>query len=169
MKQAIKHQVIILILQACCSYTLNVQLLTGWRQKNTEKHTQTNSVVYAVYMWPWTPNISLINTLLGFPDGSSDKEPTYQWRRPKRCKCNPWVRKIPWRRAWQPTPVFLPGESHGWRSLAGYSPQDRKELDMAEVTACTNNNLPSHPHYIFSFDLLKLVLFLPQFMYMSRL
>ena len=43
------------------------------------------------------------------------------------------------------------------------------ELDMAEVTACTNNNLPSHPHYIFSFDLLKLVLFLPQFMYMSRL
>ena len=33
-----------------------------------------------------------------------------------------WVRKIPWRRAWQPTPVFLPGESHGQRSLAGYSP-----------------------------------------------
>jgi len=34
---------------------------------------------------------------------------------------NPWVRKIPWRMAWQPTPVFLPGESHGQRSLAGYS------------------------------------------------
>ena len=33
-----------------------------------------------------------------------------------------WVRKIPWRRKWQPTPVFLPGKSHGWRSLAGYSP-----------------------------------------------
>ena len=37
-------------------------------------------------------------------------------------KKNPWVGKIPWRRAWQPTPVFLPGESHGQRSLAGYSP-----------------------------------------------
>ena len=36
-------------------------------------------------------------------------------------KFSPWVRKIPWRRAWQPTPVFLPGESHGQRSLAGYS------------------------------------------------
>jgi len=35
---------------------------------------------------------------------------------------NPWVRKIPWRRKWQPTPVFLSGESHGQRSLAGYSP-----------------------------------------------
>ena len=37
----------------------------------------------------------------------------------KRRGFNPWVGKIPWRRAWQPTPVFLPGESHGWRSLGG--------------------------------------------------
>ena len=43
-------------------------------------------------------------------------------RRCKRCRFDPWVRKIPWRRKWQPTPVFLPGESHGQRSLAGYSP-----------------------------------------------
>ena len=35
---------------------------------------------------------------------------------------NPWVREIPWRRDWQPTPVFLPGEFHGQRSLAGYCP-----------------------------------------------
>ena len=35
---------------------------------------------------------------------------------------DPWVRKIPWRRAWLPIPVFLPRESYGWRSLAGYSP-----------------------------------------------
>ena len=35
---------------------------------------------------------------------------------------NPWVRKIPWRRAWKPSPVFLPGESHGQRSLVGYNP-----------------------------------------------
>ena len=40
-----------------------------------------------------------------------------------RCEFDPWVRKIPWRRAWQPTPVFLPGESHGQSSLLRYSPQ----------------------------------------------
>ena len=40
--------------------------------------------------------------------------------------------KIPWRRAWQPTPVFLPGEFHGQRSLAGYSPWGHKESDMTE-------------------------------------
>ena len=45
---------------------------------------------------------------------------------------DPWVRKIPWRRAWQPTPVFLLGESHGQRSLAGYSSWGHKESDMTE-------------------------------------
>ena len=40
--------------------------------------------------------------------------------------------KIPWRRAWQPTPVFLPGESHGQRSLKGYSPQGHEESDTTE-------------------------------------
>ena len=46
----------------------------------------------------------------------------------------PWVRKNPWRRALQPIPVFLPGESHGQRKLAGYSPWGRKESDMTEAT-----------------------------------
>ena len=45
---------------------------------------------------------------------------------------DPWVGKIPWRRKWQPTPIFLPGKSHGQRSLAGYSPWGHKELDMSE-------------------------------------
>ena len=40
----------------------------------------------------------------------------------RRHRSDPWVRKIPWRREWQPTPVFLPGRSHGLKSLAGYSP-----------------------------------------------
>ena len=56
-----------------------------------------------------------------FPGGSAGKEPTYQSRRHKRLGFNPWVWKIPWR-TWQPTPVFLPGESYGQRSLVGYSP-----------------------------------------------
>ena len=42
------------------------------------------------------------------------------------------VGKIPWRRAWQPTPVFLPGEFHGQRRLVGYSPQGHKESDTTE-------------------------------------
>ena len=48
-----------------------------------------------------------------------------------------WVGKNPWRREWQPTPVFLPGESHGQRSLVGYSPSGHKELDTTERL---NNN-----------------------------
>ena len=58
----------------------------------------------------------------GFPGGASDKEPACQCRRHKRCGFNSWVRKIPWRRAWQPTLVFLPRETHRQRSLVGYSP-----------------------------------------------
>ena len=47
-----------------------------------------------------------------------------------------------WKRKWQPTPVFLPGEPHGQRSLAGHGPQGRRELDTTEVTkhACTKND-----------------------------
>ena len=45
---------------------------------------------------------------------------------------HPWVGKIPWRRAWQATPVFLPGESHGQKNLAGYSPWGGKESDTTE-------------------------------------
>ena len=70
----------------------------------------------------------------GFPDGTSGKEPACQCRRLKREGFDPWVGKIAWRRAQQPTPVFLPGESHGQRSLVGYSPQGCKELNMTEVT-----------------------------------
>ena len=69
-----------------------------------------------------------------FPDDTSGKEPACQCRRLQRCIINPWIRKIPWRRARQPTPVFLPGESHGQRSLVGYGPQGHKELDTTEVT-----------------------------------
>ena len=62
------------------------------------------------------------STIRGFPGGASGKEPACQSRRCKRRGFHPWVGKIPWRRAWQPTPVFLPGKSHGQRSLGGYDP-----------------------------------------------
>ena len=60
------------------------------------------------------------------------KESTCQFRRCRGCGFSPWVRKILWRRKWQPTPVLLPGKPHGHRSLVGYSPQGCKELDMTK-------------------------------------
>ena len=49
-----------------------------------------------------------------------------------RCRLNPWVGKIPWRRKWQPTPVFLPEEFHGQRSLLGSSPWGCTKRDTSE-------------------------------------
>ena len=69
-----------------------------------------------------------------FPGGSSGKEPACQCSRCKRHGFDSWVGKIPWRRAWQPIPAFLPGESHGQRSLAGYSLWSVKESDTTEAT-----------------------------------
>ena len=65
------------------------------------------------------------------------KESNCQYRRCKRCGFDPWVGKIPWSRKWQTTPVFLPGKSHGQRSLAGYSPWGHKESDTSEHSTCT--------------------------------
>jgi len=74
-------------------------------------------------------SIQITNFCMGFPGGSDSKEPT----------CNagdqgsiPGSRRIPWRRKEQPTPVFFPGESHGQRSLVGYSPRGPKESDTTE-------------------------------------
>ena len=71
---------------------------------------------------------------MGLPGGASGKEPACQLRRPKRHGFHPWVAKMPWRRAQQPTPMFWPGESHGQRCLLGYSPKGHKGSDKTEVT-----------------------------------
>ena len=70
-----------------------------------------------------------------------------QCRRPE---FDPCVEKIPWRRKWKPIPVFLPGKSHGQRSLIGYSPQDHKELDMTK-------RLHFHFHCIIIRDLILVI------------
>ena len=76
--------------------------------------------------------ILLLNPFLGFPGGTRGKEPACQCRKCKRHRFDFWVRKIPWRRAWQGLPVVLPGESHGQRSLVGYNPWGCKESDTTE-------------------------------------
>ena len=67
----------------------------------------------------------------GFPGGSDGKESTCQCRR-CRVASIPGAGKIPWRRKWHPTAVFLPGESHGQRSLAGYNSWGLEESDTSE-------------------------------------
>ena len=62
----------------------------------------------------------------------SGKEPSCQCRRHRRCKFNPWVGKIPCSKKWQPTPVFLPGESYAHRNLADYSPYGGKVFNIIE-------------------------------------
>ena len=75
---------------------------------------------------PWYPWIK------GFPGGDSGNPSANTGD--KRLGFDPWVRKTPWRRRWQPTPVFLPGDSHGQRSLVGYSPWGHKGLNTPEAT-----------------------------------
>ena len=80
----------------------------------------------------------------GFLSGAGGTELTCQCQRHRRLGFNPWAGEIPWIRAWQPTPVFLPGESHGQRSLAGDSLWGHKESDMTEVTADTLSTCAKH-------------------------
>ena len=69
---------------------------------------------------------------LSLPRWHSGKELTCQCRRHRCCGFDPWIRKTPWRRKWQPTPVFLPRKFHGQRSLVPYSPWVCKEPDITE-------------------------------------
>ena len=82
---------------------------------------------------------------------TSSKESVLQFRRCKRCGFIPWVGKIPLRRAWQPTPVFLPEKSHGQKSLAGCSPWGCKESEMTvllSVHAYTRTHAHTHTHRV---------------------
>ena len=68
------------------------------------------------------------------PGGAGGNASSCQCRRRKGPRFDPWVGKIPWRRKWQPIPVFLPGESHGERNLDCYTPWGGKELDTTKRT-----------------------------------
>ena len=86
---------------------------------------------------------------MDFTDGASGKEPACQCQRCKRREFYPCGGKMPWKRAWQPTPVFLPGlgESHGQRNLVGSRPWGRKESDVTQQ---------EHYYYNFIKDALKI-------------
>ena len=79
--------------------------------------------------WNMCHNVIMISERILWHSG---KESACQCQRHKWCSFNLWVGKMPWRKEWQPTPVFLLGKSHGQRSLGGYSPWGLKESDMTE-------------------------------------
>ena len=83
--------------------------------------------------------------LMGLPWWFSGKESACQSR---NCGFHPWVRKIPWRRKWQPTAVFLLGKSHGQRSLAGYSSWDRKRVGHNWATEQQHTHMCVYIHLI---------------------
>ena len=89
------------------------------QQENKKaKYEVWNKVKYQEeYRWLVKSNTALLIMKMGSPGRASGKEST--------CQCR-------WRRQWHPTPVLLPGESHGWRSLVGCSPWGREESDMTE-------------------------------------
>ena len=92
--------------------------------------------------------------IFSIPGGTIGKESTCQCQRHKRCKFDPWVERLPWRKTWQPTAVFLSGKFQGQRSLAGYSPwgcksQTRLSNWTAKTltnTTCTHTHTYTHTH-----------------------
>ena len=96
---------------------------------STEKYLHLSNLVKEKGAHTYNRNGTWIS---GFPDGTSSEKPACWCRRLRTHRFHPCISKIPRRRAWQPARVFLPGESHGQRSLVGYSPWGHKELDMSE-------------------------------------
>ena len=84
--------------------------------------------------------LATVTLLWGFPGRAVVKKPAATAGDTRENWFHPWVRTIPWRREWKPTPIFLPGKSHGQRNLMGCSPRSRKESDMklsAHTLCCT--------------------------------
>ena len=88
----------------------------------------------------------ILSTKQVLPRWLSGKESTCRHRSHRRQVSNPWVRKISWRRKWQPTAVFLPIKSHGQRSLAGYSPLVTKSRTQVSAHVCARAHTHTHTH-----------------------
>ena len=89
-------------------------------------------------------------TKRGFPGGTSSKVSACQGGRHKRCEFNSWVGKIPWGRKWQLTPVFLPGQSHGQRSLVDYCPRGHRRIRRDWAFGHVHTHTHAHTHTFFN-------------------
>ena len=121
-----------------CLCTLLVKIAKSqdllWGTQHPQRGGQPLSLFCAspIFIFPYSPTSGLPWQLTG-------REPACQFR---RLRFNPWVGKIPCRRKWQPTPVFLTGKSYGQRSLMGYRPRDCKESD--KLSNKTTTTFPPH-------------------------
>ena len=127
--------------KAALFQTLHITHKKGWLWKGHKSETRHDIQLYKVQVCGYLlraaasklppsenqPSLFAQRLNTPFPGGASGKESAVQYRRHRTCEFDPWVMKIPWRRKWQPTPVFLHGKFHGQRSLAGYSPWGCKE------------------------------------------
>ena len=113
---------ILKVIRVCLPYMNHFDFLLGWDVERTggQGWTASRACLYGSKFL----NLFLVLVIKNLPANAGVI---------KRHRFDPWVRKTPWRRKWQPTPVFLPGKSHGQRSLVGYSPQGHKELDVTEA------------------------------------
>ena len=115
-------------------------------------HDWVTELNWTVFIWSLGYYRGLVY-VFGLPWWLSGKESAFQCR---RCRFDPWVGKIPWRRKWQPTPVFLPGKSCGERSLEGYSPWGLKKSDNTEwITTTECLCLMGHVHWFQCHCMLK--------------
>jgi len=109
---------------------------TSYWSENHEKQRETNSLIPQTYALASKIKLTffmmaflVVHIVKNLPAKKKKKRICLQCRRPG---FDPWFGKIPWRRGWLPTPIFFPGESHGQRSLVGYSPWSGKELGTTE-------------------------------------
>ena len=118
---------------------------------NIGMHVSLQISVFTFFFFPDIyPRVWLLDDM-GFPGGSDGK---YSACNAGGLRFDPRVRKIPWRREWLPTPLLLPGEFQGQRSLAGYKPWGHKELDTTErltlnTNSCSTFSFLRHLHTLF--------------------
>ena len=126
----------ILTILSLCTLTVNVSNVPY--QKSVNHGPIQPPVFVNQVLLEYSQLFSMAAFPLGFPGGSVVKNPPANAADTKDTSSIPGAGRFPWRRKWQPTPVFLPGKSHGQKSLVGYSPWGRKESDTTE-------QLSTHP------------------------
>ena len=110
-------------------------------------------------MTEWFHFTSLHVFWMGLPRWLSGKEFTFQCRRGRKCGFDPWVGKITWRRQWQPTPVFLPGESHGQRKPNGLQSVGSQRVRHDWATECACASIPTKNDLMETVSVRKAVLY----------
>ena len=114
--------------QGCHTPRCVISMLSAKHNKTRQSRRAAEDEMVTEHHQSRDVNLSKLQKTADFPGGASGKEYARQCRRHQRCRFDSWVVKIPWRKAWHPTPGSLPRESHGQRSLAGHG------VDTTEVT-----------------------------------